>query len=115
ILAGVVILNHPLWAGVLVAGTLLLVLGFLGIALGAIDIFRSISERSWGGLVVGIVSIFLGLFLVFEPLVATSIFLTLLGLLAAIGGVAAVAAGLMQRRYQKHVETPEGTTSGRTA
>jgi uncharacterized membrane protein HdeD (DUF308 family) len=104
IIAGVVILNNPLWAGILVPATLLIFLGILGIIIGVLDIIRSFPKRSWGGVVVGIVSIVIGLCLVFEPLATGSVFITIIGLLAVLGGIAALAAGFMQRRFQKDLE-----------
>jgi len=101
IIAGIVILNHPMWSAILIPGTLLIFLGIIGIALGAIDIYRSLPERHWGGVVVGIVSIVIGLFLVIEPLGAGLVVLTIIGLLAPLGGAAAIVAGFAQRRFEK--------------
>jgi uncharacterized membrane protein HdeD (DUF308 family) len=63
ILAGIIIIQHPLWSAILIPTTLVIILGIQGIIIGAISLVRAFRGGGWGIGILGIVSIFFGLVL----------------------------------------------------
>jgi uncharacterized membrane protein HdeD (DUF308 family) len=91
ILAGIVIVQHPLWAAVLVPATLVWILGIFGIIIGAIELFRAFQGGGWGVGILGVISIILGLILMGgNPIVATITLVYIAAIWAIIGGIAAI-------------------------
>ena len=91
ILAGIVIVQNPLWSAILVPATLVWVLGIFGIIIGAIELFRAFQGAGWGVGILGVISIILGLILmVVNPLVATIVLVYIAAIWAIIGGIAAI-------------------------
>lgn len=92
ILAGIAVLNHPLWSGLMVGTTLVLLLGIQGLISGVIQL---VSAARGGGLgigVLGLINIVFGLWLVLNPFAAALALPWVLGILALAGGIAAVVA-----------------------
>ena len=54
IIAGVLIMQHPLWASVLVPATLVWLLGLMGIVIGVVGIVRAFQGDGWGAGILGI-------------------------------------------------------------
>src|SRR5215813_10851264 len=63
IIAGLIIIRHPLWASVIVPATLVWVLGFFGILIGVMALARAFQGAGWGPGILGVISIVLGLIL----------------------------------------------------
>lgn len=108
ILAGLVIVRHPLWAALIIPATLVVILAFLGIAMGILDIVRAFSGDGWASGILGALSIVFGLVLLANQLLTAVILVYSIGGLAIIGGISAVfmsfalrkdeMAGVAQRR-----------------
>jgi uncharacterized membrane protein HdeD (DUF308 family) len=91
ILAGIVIVQNPLWSAILVPATLVWILGIFGIIIGAIELFRAVQGAGWGVGILGVISIILGLILLGgNPLVATIVLVYVAAIWAIIGGLAAI-------------------------
>jgi uncharacterized membrane protein HdeD (DUF308 family) len=90
IVAGLYIINHPLWATLLVPATLVILLGIGGVVIGLIDLIRAFQGGGWGIGLLGVLSFVLGLVLLGNKLLATISLPLTLGILAVIGGIAAV-------------------------
>jgi uncharacterized membrane protein HdeD (DUF308 family) len=90
IIAGVVILQHPLWSTVLVPATLVLLLGIQGIIIGVINLVQAFQGGGWGIGILGVLSILLGFFLAFNPLAGALALPLVLGIFGVIGGIAAI-------------------------
>lgn len=90
IVAGIVVLNHPLWSALLIPTTLVVLLGVLGVLIGIIYLVQAFQGEGWGIGLLGILSLVLGLYLVFNPLGATLALPIVIGALAVVGGIAAV-------------------------
>ncbi len=101
IIAGMVILNHPLWATILVPATLVWLLGIFGIVMGIISLVQAFKGAGWGVGVLGALSIFFGLYLLGNTLISTLSLPWVLGILALIGGVAALWNSFKLRGLQK--------------
>jgi uncharacterized membrane protein HdeD (DUF308 family) len=97
ILAGVAIIQHPIWAAVLVPSTLILVVGILGIVSGSIGLIQSIGERSWAGALLGVFGVIIGLILVMNPAIGAATLPFVVGIFGLIGGIMALVAAFAER------------------
>jgi len=104
IIAGVAIVQHPLWSSVLVPATLVVVVGAVGAVKGFLDLIHGISDRSWSVSLLGVASIVLGLILLANPLVGAAILPFLIGSVALIGGIAALFLAWGERRRRRERE-----------
>ena len=71
ILAGVLVLRHPLWSGALVPTVLVFYIGFLSIFQGGIAIFLAF-RGGWEAGVLGVLGILFGFILVINPIVGVA-------------------------------------------
>lgn len=97
IIAGILILQHPIWATVLVPTTLVLMMGFFGIVIGIISLIRAFQGAGWGTGVLGVLSILFGLVLVANPLLAALGLPWVLGIFGIVGGIAAIVMAFRLR------------------
>lgn len=117
IVAGILILQHPLTATVVVGASLVLWLGLLGIMIGVVEIIRGITGEGWAEVILGIVSIILGIILLANFWGVTISLPWSLGILSLIGGVVAIWRAFSARGIQKDMEagTDELTNQYRAA
>ena len=104
IVAGVVIVQHPIWSTILLPATLVVFVGAIGAVKGFLDLIHGISDRSWSVSLLGVASIVLGLILLANPLVAASILPFLIGSVALLGGIAALFLAWGERRSRRERE-----------
>ena len=97
IIAGLLILNHPLWATVLIPTTLVLIMGIFGIVIGITSLIRAFQGAGWGTGVLGVLSILFGLVLVANPLLAAIGLPWVLGIFGIVGGFAAIVMAFRLR------------------
>jgi uncharacterized membrane protein HdeD (DUF308 family) len=89
-IAGLLILQHPLWSPFVLAGTLVIVLGIQGIIFGVIGIVQAFSGAGWGPGLLGGLSVILGILLLSNVWIAALSTPWVIGAFALIGGIAAV-------------------------
>ena len=97
ILAGIAIIQYPLWASFLVPGVLVWVFGFFGIIIGIIGLIQAFQGAGWGAGILGILSILFGLLLIFNALYASLTLPFIFGILAIVGGLAALVMAFQMR------------------
>lgn len=97
ILAGIVVLQHPLWSTVLVPTVLAIILGIQGIIGGIIGLIMAFKGGGWGAGILGALSIIFGLILLFNPVVSAVALVFVAGGFAIVGGIAAI---VMAFRYR---------------
>ena len=90
ILAGILVLRHPLWSTVLVPATLVFVIGIGGIIIGLTDLIRAFKGAGWGTAALGALSLVLGVILLLHPVQAAFASATVVGILAIVGGIVAI-------------------------
>ena len=90
ILAGIIVLNHPLWSPLVVGGTLVIILGIQGIIFGVVGLMEAFKGAGWGAGVLGGVSILFGLLFLFNVWAFTFSLPWAIGILALVGGVVAI-------------------------
>jgi uncharacterized membrane protein HdeD (DUF308 family) len=97
IIAGVLVLRHPLWSGVLVPTVVVFYIGFLSIFEGGIGIFVAFRGGGWGVGVLGALGVLFGFILVINPLIGVAALPFVLGIFMLVGGVAAVVQAFRMR------------------
>jgi uncharacterized membrane protein HdeD (DUF308 family) len=90
ILAGLAIIQYPLWSALLVPTTLVWLFGFFGILIGITALIQAFQGAGWGEGILGVLSILLGTLLLFNPMIGVATLPFFLGILGLVGGVAAV-------------------------
>jgi uncharacterized membrane protein HdeD (DUF308 family) len=90
ILAGLLVLEHPLWSGVLVPSVVIFFVGFLSIAQGAAGLVAAFQGGSWGAGILGVLGILFGFILVINPLIGMAALPLVLGFFMLIGGIGTV-------------------------
>ena len=90
ILAGLLVIQHPLWSGVLIPTTLVFILGLLGLFLGIAGLISAFQGRGWGAGILGGLSLLIGLALLGSPLLGAVALPIVIGLLALVGGISAI-------------------------
>lgn len=97
ILAGVAIIQHPLWSAVLVPATLILVMGIFGIIMGITNLIQAFRGGGWGIGILGGVNILIGFWLLANPLAAVIALPFVVGLFAIVGGIMALVSAFRMR------------------
>ena len=101
IFVGVAVIQHPVWSAILVPTTLVFMVGFLGMAIGILQIISAFRGAGWGAGILGAFSTLLGLILMVNPLPGVVALPFLLGFLALIGGVIAPIVAIGSRSRSK--------------
>ena len=98
VVAGLLIIRHPLWAALLVPATLSWVVGIIGLVIGVMALIRAFQGEGWGPGILGVISILLGLFLLSTDLgVALATAIAATAICAILGGIVAVVHALRIR------------------
>lgn len=97
ILAGLVIVRHPLWATIMVPATLAWVLGAFGIAIGIVALYRAVTGAGWGAAIIGAISLLFGVILLVNPLFSAVVLVYAAATAAIVGGVGSIMWGLWLR------------------
>ena len=104
IVAGLVIVRHPLWSSVLVPVTVVWVLAFIGILIGLTHIVRAFSGGGWGSAVLGLISLLFGVLLLARPLESLVVLVLLVALWAVVGGAIAVVVSFAMLSRERRAE-----------
>ena len=92
ILAGLIVLQHPLWSPLVIGNVLVIILGIQGIIVGVVGLIRAFKGAGWGSGILGVISILFGLLFLFNVWAFTFSLPWAIGLLALVGGVLAIVA-----------------------
>jgi uncharacterized membrane protein HdeD (DUF308 family) len=71
IVAGILVLNHPLFAAIILPATLVLYLGVLGIVMGIFGIIGGFAGGGIGSFIFGVLNLLIGILLLSSPAAAT--------------------------------------------
>ncbi len=97
IVAGLMIIQHPLWSSVLVPATLVLVLGIEGLIFGIVGLVQAFQGAGWGAGILGVLSIIFGILMITNPVIAGFALPFVLGIFAVVGGILALVAAFQMR------------------
>ena len=108
VLAGIVVLQHPLWSTLLLPAVYVIILGIQGIILGGASLVTAFRGGGWGTGILGALSIVLGIVLLLNPLfIGIAVLPLVLGAFALVGGIVAVVGAFVLRKSFA-VEAGEG-------
>jgi uncharacterized membrane protein HdeD (DUF308 family) len=108
IIAGLLIMQHPLWSSVIVPTLLIMVSGSMGVIVGIILLVGAFVDRSWGVGILAALSIVLVIVLFLSPFIALEILPFVLGGLAILGGIAAIVSSFSNRK-EPAIPAPAGS------
>jgi uncharacterized membrane protein HdeD (DUF308 family) len=90
IIAGLVVLRHPLYATVLVGSVLVIIVAIAGLIMGIVGLIQAFSGAGWGTGILGALSIIVGAILLANVWVATAVLPYVLAAFMIVGGIAAI-------------------------
>ena len=97
VLAGLAVLQHPLWSAILIPSTLVYFLGFVGLVTGIIAIADAFRGGGWASGIYGVLNILLGLILIGNPVLGALSAPWVYGILAVVGGLGTIFSAFTSR------------------
>jgi len=97
IVAGIVVVDHPLWSAIMVDIFAVYLVGFLAIVNGVIGLVQAFQGGGWGAGILGVLSIVFGLIVVLNPLIGLVALPFVLGAFMLVGGIAAIVMSFRLR------------------
>jgi uncharacterized membrane protein HdeD (DUF308 family) len=97
ILAGLVLIRHPLWSAAIGSSILVWVVGILGLIMGVVFIIRAIAGGGWFIAIAGALGILLGLLLLFHTATTVVVLIYTAGVLLVVGGIVGILGAIMLR------------------
>jgi uncharacterized membrane protein HdeD (DUF308 family) len=97
IIAGILVLQHPLLSAIAIPAVVLYVLGFLSIVEGVFELIAAFQGSGWGIGILGILRIVFGIILVLNPLIGVVALPFILGAFMLVGGIFAIVASFRMR------------------
>ena len=98
IIAGLVVLHHPLYATVFVGTFLIIFLAVDGLIMGIMGLVRAFMGAGWGTGILGALSVIIAIFLFANLYVAILALPIVLGAFMVVGGIAAIFFSFRVRR-----------------
>lgn len=115
ILAGLLIVQNPLWSTLLVPATLAVMLGVLGVIIGILQLIDAFRGGGWGVGILGGLSILLGFLLITRPVIAGLALPFMLGGLLVAGGVLAIIGAFALRSVMRKMEASTASQPAKPA
>jgi uncharacterized membrane protein HdeD (DUF308 family) len=100
IVAGFIVLDHPLISAVFVPAMLVVFIGIAGIFIGVNDFVAALRGAGWGMGLLGVLSIVLGVALLGNTMVGVTVLPLVIGISELVGGVAACFVAFRLRSAQ---------------
>lgn len=100
VLAGISVIQHPVWSAVFLPTVLVVILGIQGIFHGIAYIVEAIRGLGWGTAILGVLSILFGIILLSSPLFAAVWLVLFLGVASLVGGIFSVGYAIFVARKQ---------------
>src|SRR5215217_565378 len=97
IIAGIVVLQHPLWNAIVVPVWIVFLIGFLAIIQGILGVALAFQGGGWGAGILGVLGFIFGLILVANPFIGVVALPFVLGGFMLVGGIAAVVVAFRLR------------------
>jgi uncharacterized membrane protein HdeD (DUF308 family) len=107
VIAGILVLQHPISSAILVPAAAVWVLGLDGIIMGCVGVYMAFKGGGVGSAILGVLSIIFGLVLMSSPLVGALALPWVLGFFGIIGGAIAVYQAFHQHGEEEHAAHPE--------
>jgi len=101
ILAGLSIMQHPLWSTFMLPAVLVIFLGIDGLIIGVVGLIGAFKGGGWAAGILGALSILFGLALLGSPFLASLALPWVYGVLGLAGGISAIFVAFRQRSEEK--------------
>jgi len=112
ILAGILVLQHPLWSTVLVPAVYVVILGIQGIVVGGVSLVMAFQGEGWGVGILGVLSIIFSLILLFNVWIGVAVLPYMLGAFGIVGGIFAIVLAFRIRSAGRSADVRNVTTEG---
>jgi uncharacterized membrane protein HdeD (DUF308 family) len=112
IVAGIVVLQHPVWSSVLVPAIYIIILGIQGLILGGVNLVMAFRGEGWGIGILGALSIVFGLVLLFNVWIGVAVLPYILGAVGIVGGGLAIAVAFAMRSMDRGASVRDPETEG---
>ncbi len=90
VLAGLAVLQHPLWSSLVVGSTIIIILGIQAVIYGGIGLYLAFKGAGLGPGILAGINLLVGLALLFNVWVATFSLPWVIGVLAVVGGISGI-------------------------
>ena len=101
IIAGILVLQHPATATLILPWVLVIILGVQGLIIGVIGLIEAFRGGGWGAGILGALNALFGLILLGNSLVATTMLPWILGILGLVGGIFLIIISFQVRSAEK--------------
>jgi uncharacterized membrane protein HdeD (DUF308 family) len=100
ILAGIVVLRHPIASTAVIPSILILLLGIQGVIVGIVSLIMAFRGGGWGAGILGAISIVFGIILIlnYANLGTVLAFIWVVGIFAIVGGGIQIVQAFQQRQ-----------------
>lgn len=105
ILAGLVIIRHPVVSTVFIPTLIIYFLGFAGLFMGISNIVQGARGVGWWAVALGILDILIGLLLIFNPLVSAVALPFVIGVIGLVAGCMLIYYAFKQRSRGPSIES----------
>jgi uncharacterized membrane protein HdeD (DUF308 family) len=107
ILAGMLILSHPLVSATITVSLMAFILGLLAIVFGLMEVITAVGihetfSSKWSLMVGGILSGLVGVFLLVQPFLSAAVIMSLVGFLTIAAGLVRMVLALHLRVVEEH-------------
>jgi len=100
ILAGIVILVHPLYAALFALGFAVIFIGFWAIFIGVSHLYHAFTQKDAGNAILGIVSLIFGILLLANTLIASVLLPYVIGGFAIVMGLCSIFVSFTAKKCQ---------------
>ena len=97
LIAGIVVLQHPLWSAIALPTYLIYFIGFLAMFQGFGGLIQAFRGGGWSAGILGVLSVVFGLILVLNPLIGLVALPFVLGGFMLVGGIVAIVMSFRLR------------------
>ena len=99
ILAGIVVMRHPIASALVVPSILILLLGIQGLVMGVISLVLAFRGGGWGAGILGALSILFGIILImnYANLLTVLTYIWVVAIVAIAGGIIQIVVAFQQR------------------
>jgi uncharacterized membrane protein HdeD (DUF308 family) len=97
ILAGIIVIQHPLVSTLVIPTFAATVVGVMGIIMGVIGLIQAFQGGGWGVGVLGVLSIIFGILILANPMISAVALVIVLGVFGIVGGILGIIAAFQMK------------------
>ncbi len=101
IMAGISILNHPMWSTLLVPTVFVFFMGVNGIIIGIVGLIEAFKGGGASSGILGALSLLFGFLLLGSPYMVALALPWVYGIFSVVGGIAAIFSSLQQKKIEE--------------